>query len=358
MWILPKNLVLPVLNGSTATVEMLSDLNEQSQACSQSLSVRGTPSSLRTWSAKWKRDSWTRFLSGRMLQTSPANLSAISNWISSQLPTPAKGSATPESGSESKTIDISGPIADTLFRELDLDGSGLKTSKDTFRLDSPQSLPTWKKMVIQRRGEYSARLKSARLTSGKECLSWPSASTRDFKGDRRALKDGQNISDTTGTSFGLDLNQAVKMWPTSSTRDYKDTPGMSTERDGNPEGRVDQLPRKVYAEEMSGPPAPANPNTDGSRRESWGTPDCSDRRSMNSKQQGLSNQVKTESWRTPSSSECNGGQASPEEMTEAGRTVKLRYQVEGAKIGAQTTVKLNPLWVCTLMGVPVKWVRP
>jgi hypothetical protein len=65
-----------------------------------------------------------------------------------------------------------------------------------------------------------------------------------------------------------------------------------------------------------------------------------------------------ESWRTPSSSECNGGQASPEEMTEAGRTVKLRYQVEGAKIGAQTTAKLNPRWVETLMGLPLGWTSP
>lgn len=38
----------------------------------------------------------------------------------------------------------------------------------------------------------------------------PTASTRDWKGKRRVLKDGKNISDSTGTAFGLDLNQAVE----------------------------------------------------------------------------------------------------------------------------------------------------
>ncbi len=78
----------------------------------------------------------------------------------------------------------------------------------------------------------------------------------------------------------------------------------------------------------------------------------------NGKPDTLHSQMKTESWRTPSSSECNGGQADPQEMTDAGRTVKLRYQVEGAKIGAQTPAKLNPRWVETLMGLPMGWTSP
>lgn len=371
MWILPKNLSLPrtsqmdgkslVLSGSTATVEMLSDLNEQSQACAASLSVRGTPSSLRTWSAKWKRDSWTQYLSGRMLRTSPQNHSVVARLICSSHPTLAKVSPMQASASGLMTTATSGPTAESLSELFAPDMSGLKTSKDTFRLDSPQSLPTWKKMVIQRRGEYSARLKSARLTKENGCLSWPSASTRDFKGDRRALKDGQNISDTTGTSFGLDLNQAVKMWPTTTTRDYKGCGNAVDRQDGK--SRMDTLEAIV----KYGLPSPVPASTDGSRRESyatddngWTTPCAGDLNAKGRWNQGgrpLTWQAK-ESWRTSSSSECNGGQASPEEMTEAGRTVKLRYQVEGAKIGAQTSAKLNPRWVETLMGLPLGWTSP
>jgi len=404
MWILPKNLSLPASNGSTATVEMLSDLNEQSQACALSLSVRGTPSSLRTWSAKWKRDSWTQYLSGRMLLTSQQNLSAISSWISSRLPTPAKDSAMPEKDLEPKTIDTSGPIADDLFSLSGPDGSGLKTSKDTFRLDSPQSLPTWKKMVIQRRGEYSARLKSARLTSGRGCLSsqgtqwqtattnmdierspegiakriafrksmgrnsfaignlgeqirlegremnWPSATVSDVHTGN--LKSSQQKD---GSMHSVTLPQAVeKMWPTTTTRDYKGCGNAVDRTDGK--SRMDTLEAIV----KFGPPAPVSPNTPGSRRESWATPRSGAVDNSRPNGQGgkcLGAQAK-KSWRTPSSSECNGGQASPEEMSEAGRTVKLRYQVEGAKIGAQTSAKLNPRWVETLMGLPLGWTSP
>jgi hypothetical protein len=50
-----------------------------------------------------------------------------------------------------------------------------------------------------------------------------------------------------GSMHSVTLPQSVKMnWTTPPARDYKDTPGMSTERDGNPEGRLDQLPRQVY----------------------------------------------------------------------------------------------------------------
>jgi hypothetical protein len=95
-------------------------------------------------------------------------------------------------------------------------------------------------------------------------------------------------------------------------------------------------------------------------RESWATPrsGATDNSRPNGKGGKCLGAQAKESWRTPSSSECNGGQASPEEMTEAGRTVKLRYQVEGAKIGAQTSAKLNPRWVECLQGIPMGWTSP
>jgi hypothetical protein len=181
MWVLPHQVTdqLRRLSGSTATVEMLSDLNEQSQACAQSLSVRGTPSSLRTWSAKWKRDSWTRFLSGRMLRTSPANLSLVAGWICSSQAGRVKDFPTQGSASGLMTTATYGPIAGSSSKLPDPSLFGEKTSKDTFRLDSQQSLPTWQKMVTKRRGEYSARLKSAHRTRGNGCLSWPTIRSQE-----------------------------------------------------------------------------------------------------------------------------------------------------------------------------------
>jgi hypothetical protein len=68
----------------------------------------------------------------------------------------------------------------------------------------------------------------------------------------------------------------------------------------------------------SGQAAPANPSTDGSRPESWATPECKNH---------------------------------------------VGYQVDrtGAmwpRLGSQVAGKLNPRWVETLMGLPVGWVMP
>lgn len=67
--------------------------------------------------------------------------------------------------------------------------------------------------------------------------------------------------------------------------------------------------------QASGPPTPEKSNTTGKSQGSWPTPDCSDRRSKNSKQQGLTNKA-TEN---------------------------------------KTNTKLNPNWVEQLMGLPVGW---
>lgn len=60
-WILPKQ--LHTLASALDTEALISDLNEQSQICAQSLLLRSKPSPARIWSRKWKRDSWTQHLS-------------------------------------------------------------------------------------------------------------------------------------------------------------------------------------------------------------------------------------------------------------------------------------------------------
>ena len=70
-----------------------------------------------------------------------------------------------------------------------------------------------------------------------------------------------------------------------------------------------------------GQAAPANPSTDGSRQELWGTPTARDHKS------GRGNEEREYKELTPMV-----------ERTQAG--------------------KLNPRWVETLMGLPVGWVMP
>jgi hypothetical protein len=142
----------------------------------------------------------------------------------------------------------------------------------------------------------------------------------------------------------------VKSWPTPAARDHKDT-GENVDM------------KKVAAKcKLSGVVAvhglavPASGSTDGSRRGLWATPDASDRRSDKSRQVGLSNQMKSETWPTPASSGVTGG---PTGLAGgAGNREKLASMLPDAEAKAMGCGKLNPRWVEILIGVPVGWTMP
>jgi len=224
MWILPRQLHTSPYVPDTAA--LISDSEEQSQAFAQSLFVRSKPSPSRTWSQKWRRDSWTRHLSGRMLRPShgPGFLAA---WTSSLGDIHASPSAQRGSGSDTMTPGTSGPSLPTESESSGPGSASSRTSMDTSRWDSPQLSATWKTLVTKSRLEYSARLKSAHRTNASGCSSWPTASARDYKGangPEHMAKGGR--------------------------------------------AHMGQLPNAV----MYGPPAPANPSTGGSRPGLWLTP--------------------------------------------------------------------------------------
>jgi hypothetical protein len=232
MWILPKQLHTSAFVQDTEA--LISDLKEQSQVCAQSLLVRSKPSPLPIWLRKWKRDSWTLHLSGRILRPShgPA---FVDRWISSVAVTLASHSVQPVSDLEQKIQDTSGHSSLTASEPCNLEFAFSRTSRDTSALDSEQSCLSWKQSVTEQRGEYSQRVKLAHHTNGNE------------------------------SSY----------WPTANSRDWKDSAGMSqtgTNPDGSQRNRTDQLARVVFS---LGRPAPANPSTNGSRPASGGNPDGS-----------------------------------------------------------------------------------
>jgi hypothetical protein len=90
--------------------------------------------------------------------------------------------------------------------------------------------------------------------------------------------------------------------------------------DGSLRDRTDQLARAVYA---AGPAVPASSSTDGSRPGLWATPIVGDSHLA----------------------------SSPD--------VAAKRLAEGkVTLSRQTTGKLNPRWVETLMGLPVGWTMP
>lgn len=94
----------------------------------------------------------------------------------------------------------------------------------------------------------------------------------------------------------------------------------------------------------------------------WHTPDCSDRRSPKSKQQGLSNQAKAY-WRTPQSHNGAQGPKSKmfyEECLKTGQSAitlvdQVKNQLANKVKLNKTEGQLNADWVELLMGLPIGW---
>lgn len=301
MWIVPSTCSV-----SAPDTEGLNwDSGDWGFLCERSLTWRGKDSQSRTWSSRWKRVPWMRLLSLRTLRPSHTN-DFLDAWICS-LPVTRVNRSAHAGGEPAKTTHVTSGHGSQMELPLaDPDGSSSKTSKDTFRWDSPQSSATWKKWVTERRGEYSRRLKSAHRTNGSGSSSW---------GTPRVTTNGGHPSPQC-TGRGSRLEDQVAMWPTAAARDWKDTPGMSTARGGNETGRVDQLPRAVYFHAV-GHPGREKRSKSGKNPEQWATAHAN---------------CHTGTWQGPSK---QGGE-------------NLQTQAKG---------KLNPNWVEQLMGLPVGWTQ-
>jgi hypothetical protein len=114
------------------------------------------------------------------------------------------------------------------------------------------SSENWKKAVIKQRGDYSRRLKSAHLINGSGYSSWPTVS---------ANEDSYRINGSSQASKCLSgmAKRGELSWPTASSRDYKGAPQSRL----TPEGYNARLDEAVI---IYGQAAQANPSTDGSRQ--------------------------------------------------------------------------------------------
>lgn len=322
MWILPKQLI----SDFVPDTEGLSlDCDEQSQLCAQSLFVRSKPSQSRTWLQKWKRDSWTKHLYGRILKPSLGKAFEIA-WTSSLEAIPANHSAQQESEQERMILDIYGPSSQAEFDFFDQGSASLRTSKDISLWGCPTSSKTWQEWVTERRGAYSQRAKSAHLINASGSSSWPTATTRDYKGAYRP----ESMIRSDGKSRAMDtLDQAVvtvASWPTPTVAEAG---GISNQPNYGQIGLSNHpaivgLPTREKGIK-SGHPVPASSSTHGSRLGLWSTPQARDHKGSHA-----------ESFGNPNKSN------------------NLNDQMETL----QPAGKLNPRWVETLMGLPIGWTMP
>ena len=326
------------------------------------------------WRRVWKTGKLTLPRFGQICEPSHGK-ALLEKWMSSVVATPVKVSVSPANGKAKTTPAISGPTYRGQLQLFALDSASLRTSPDTLPSGLKTSCGTWASWVTRLRRDCLQRLKSARLTSGSGCSSWPSPRAGEGQqtnehGDnwvRAAFKQQKTRHDRTGkeitakSTFDVTLTAAVRgverNWPTASSLDWKDTQGMAmgTMTSGKFRDRRDQLARMVYA---SGPPAPASRSGDGNRPgRLWATPNTAQEGSptrpsqVNKPTCGGRLEVQAAQWATPRT--ITGGAESAERKQELGRT-----ESGGGDLQADVKGKLNPMWVCALMGIPIGWVTP
>ena len=311
MWILPRS-IGPLLQLSSAQVTQvsISDSNEQSRLCASSLLVRSKQCPLRTWSQKWKRDSWTQHLSGRILKPS-LDSHFVTKWTSLWPAIPASPLAPQVSAWEGKILATCGPMSANRSSSCSQGTASLRTSTGIFLWDSMRfsrtcvaSATEWKTSVAKQRGEYSQRLKSARLTSGNGCLSSPSGTNRPTT----------SVMDTLPPKSQAALDRARTVGGCSNLREFVHHEGTF-----------------VY-----GPHAPESHSTAGSLRESFNR--------TTSGEDFAEPRTGTENWPTATSNM----------MTGAG----TQGREGGLNLQTAAKGKLNPRWVETLMGLPIGWTMP
>ena len=305
MWILPKQLISAFAQDTEA---LTLDSVELSQTCAQSLMRRSKPSPAKTYLREWKAGSLMRLRSGA-ISSRFLGQSFLGWWTYSLAATRVSHSAQPASEPEQMTQGTSGHLSQVEFKFYDPDCVSSRMWKDTLALDSERSLQTWKALVIKRRGEYSRRLNAARLTSAKECSSWPSPVASEV---RQGFQDRSR--------------------------------GMK--------GSQESLTTVVL--KTSGPVDPANHNTHGSRPEllwpthtNTGTGRVSDGKRGRDLESCITN---PQAWATPRV----GGEEKAETRIARGKDVGLHGQVKSMENG----MKLNSRWAEVLMGLPVGWTMP
>ena len=178
VWLLPPSIMSRF---AAATAASTSDSDESlASACERSLIRRSKPSRASCYLREWRAGNLIRLRSGLISRPSRGK-DFVGWWTSSLAATRASHSAQPESDLDQMTRAICGPTYEQGLIFADLDCASSRTSKDTLPLGCATFCTTWPDWVTERRGAYSARLKSARHTSASGCSSWPTALTGEFR---------------------------------------------------------------------------------------------------------------------------------------------------------------------------------
>jgi hypothetical protein len=236
---------------------------------------------------------------------------------------------------------------------------------------------TWKLKATKSSRLYFQLAPSTLPTDGIESGLLHTVKLTDCR-DQRELTDGKNISKTTGVEYGLHLTQLAKsgLLPTPQAMQSPDKTEkvlrlkeqglpLTTRAEGDNSRQYNITDWMIYHGLLATPNSrdwkgelghegQKDLNRD-IKKMMLPTPDCSDRRSMNSKQQGLSNVVKTILLPTPAASNHKGGctRTDPERQNDT-----LAHAIHGlTDAPTGKTSQLNPRFVAEMMGFPPEYLE-
>ena len=271
----------------------------------------------------------TNLQSGMTLQPSLARI-GVDEWISSLPGSHANQVPSPANEREQTTTDGSGPTSRTPFAKWDQNGYFLRTYEDYCQSTLDEGLQRfsedWPTSGTMLNGCCYRRENAERLTEGSESLSWPTATNRNWKGKREGARRG----------FGADLNDvATGSWPTARVS-AGHGPSTKELQEGNPKKRL-----KTEAELFHhGPQAPRSgiygPKSSGDGPNSpqlWPTANAQGGK-------GYKSGSNRDTWRPTLEGAALGLKPKLHDRT-----------IQKTPIG----MKLNPLFVEWLMGLPIGW---
>jgi len=420
MWIIPKN--LPTYHSVLATKGLVEDCEEFSRMSERSLTAKSKFTQWRTWSQRWKRVTYIQRLSTQTLKPSHIK-NFVAEWTSYQRDSLASHSAPLVAEAPQKILDTFTPLSQEESQSADQLMLFSKMSKGLSQAKQPMgsryssmSSEIWKKEVTRLRGEYSLRLKLALHTSGRECLSWPTAKLSDGEGGRinTILTEGgfKSLRKKSNQYFGAKLRDAVetyeeKNWPTPTLAEssggkrtkqikegkwhniqLREAIDLENEKNWATPNTLDHLPPKegeamqrLYDTHRKGRTSPSNLREQVNPK-SWPTPTTAEAEKISNKanygQKGLSNHPSIvgeptrkkgkkdrkgeKSWPTPKARDWKGGMGTSKarQKRDLDKIVHLpntQQDREKSSTSGKSQGRLNPNWVEQLMGLPVGWTQ-
>ena len=170
-----------------------------------SVTWRGKDLDVRSWRRVWKKESWTRLLSGVTCGPSAASRGMVW-WILSLRASRVSLSASPGNGWHRKTTAGCGRTWLASFAKRDLASSSWRTSQGCLFGDSETFSGTWPRWGSLRNGECSPRNPWEPRTNAIASSSWPTPTARDWRSWKASEKThlrGSRPLNEVACLFGL-----------------------------------------------------------------------------------------------------------------------------------------------------------